>query len=164
MNYNHKSYKFYTTYNYNSYKHWDRGWEHYRWSHNSWRDYYSGYHQYSYRYHKYYYHHNFYGHVIRRFVFAPQVFVHNHIRYYNYDGHFFRYYNRVGYVLVDIPFGLAFDYLPYDYEEVYINGYLYFRVGNLFFEHTNLGFQLVHYPERYYAYNNDYRNEGFYFE
>jgi hypothetical protein len=67
-------------------------------------------------------------------------------------------------VLVDVPFGMAFEYIPDDYERVYINGFLYFRIGNLFFESTNLGFQLVHYPERYYAFNDGYLNEGFHFK
>ena len=62
-----------------------------------------------------------------------------------------------------MPFGMTFAYLPNSYERVNINGYLYFRVGNLFFEYTNYGFQLVHYPERYYAYNDGYYNEGYRF-
>jgi hypothetical protein len=150
-------------YNYSSYRHWDRNWEGYRWNHNSWRNYYSFYNPYSYRNHKYYYHHPYYGHVIRRFVYRPAIYIHNHTRYYCYDGNFFRYRSGVGYVLVDIPFGFAFEYLPSDYERVYINGYLYFRIGNLFFESTNYGFLLVHYPERYYAYNDGYSSEGFHF-
>lgn len=148
---------------YNNYKHWDRNWESYQWNDNSWRNYYGFYNPYSYRNHKYYYHHHYYGHVIRRFVYRPQIYIHNHIRYYGYDGYFFRHHRGVGYVLVDIPFGMAFEYLPGDYEKVYVNGYLYFRVGNLFFEHTNYGFQLVHYPERYFAYDDGYNNEGFRF-
>lgn len=149
--------------NYNNYKHWERSWENYRWNHNSWRNYYGYYNPYSYRNHKHYYHHHYYGHVIRRFVHKPQIYIHNHTRYYCYDGYFFRYRSGVGYVLVDVPFGMAFEYLPDNYERVYINGYLYFRVGNLFFERTNYGFLLVHYPERYYAYNDGYHCEGFRF-
>jgi hypothetical protein len=85
------------------------------------------------------------------------------VKYYCYDGFFFRYRSGVGYVLVDIPFGMDFEYLPDEYERVYVNGYLYFRVGNLFFEGTGYGFRLVHYPERYYAYNEGFCNEGFRF-
>lgn len=155
--------KNYGDFYYNNYKHWERSWENYRWNHNSWRNYYGYYNPYSYRNHKHYYHHHYYGHVIRRFVHKPQIYIHNHTRYYCYDGYFFRYRSGVGYVLVDIPFGMAFEYLPNDYERVYINGYLYFRVGNLFFERTNYGFLLVHYPERYYAYNDGYHCEGFRF-
>ena len=66
--------------------------------------------------------------------------------------------------MVDIPFGMVFDQLPYGYERVYINGFMYFRVGNLFFEFTNLGFRLVHYPERYFSYNDGYVNDGYYFD
>ncbi len=150
-------------FSYNKYNHWDRKWEGYRWNHNSWVNYYSFYNPYSYRNNKYYYHHNYYGHVIRKFTYRPQIYIHNHVKYYCFDGNFFRYRKGIGYVLVDMPFGMAFDYLPNDYERVYINGYLYFRVGNLFFEHNNYGFQLVFYPERYFAYNNNYRNEGFRF-
>ena len=150
-------------FNYNKYNHWDHKWEGYRWNHNSWMNYYAGYNPYSFRNNKYYYHHNHYGHVIRKFVYRPQIFVHNHIRYYSYDGYFFRYHRGVGYVLVDMPFGMAFEYLPNNYERVYINGYMYFRVGNLFFEHTDYGFQLIYYPERYFAFNDGYRSEGFRF-
>jgi hypothetical protein len=149
--------------NYNNYNYWDRSWEGYCWNQSSWMNYYNYYNPYDYRNYKYYYHHPYYGHVIRKFNFQPQVFIHNHNRYYCFDGHFFRYHHRVGYVLVDIPFGMSFEYIPDEYERVYINGFLYFRVGNLFFENTNYGFQLVHYPERYYAYNEDYCNEGFHF-
>jgi hypothetical protein len=63
-----------------------------------------------------------------------------------------------------MPFGMTFDYLPGNYERVYINGYLYFRVGNLFFEYSDYGFQLVHYPERYFSLNIDFSNNGYYFE
>jgi len=148
----------------NNYNHWDRSWEGYCWNQNSWINYYEYYNPYAYRNYKYYYHHPYYGHVIRKFSFQPQVFIHNHNRYYCFDGHFFRYRHRVGYVLVDVPFGMAFEYIPNEYERVYINGFLYFRVGNLFFESTNSGFQLVHYPERYYAFNGGYLNEGFHFK
>ncbi len=164
MNYNYKNKKYYSHYNYHKKAHWDRSWERYRWNHNSWRDYYNGYHPYAYRYHKHYYYHNHYGHVIRRFDYRPSVFVHNHHNYYCYDGHFFRYRRGIGYVLVNMPFGFSFNYLPHEYERVYVNGYLYFRVGNLFFESTNLGFRLVHYPDRYYAYNDDYHNRGYIFD
>lgn len=143
--------------------HWDNSWQNYCWNHNSWYNYYSYYDRYSYCNHKYYYHHAYYGHVIRRFVVQPVVFTHNHYRYYCYDGHFFRYRPGVGYILVDIPYGMTFEYLPNDYERVYINGYMYFRVNNLFFEYTHEGYQLIHYPERYYAYDANYCNNGFSF-
>jgi hypothetical protein len=148
------------SYNYN---YWDKNWENYRWNTNSWCNYYGYYDPYSYRHHKYYYHHHYYGHVIRRFVYKPQIYIHNHTRYYCYDGFFFRYRSGIGYVLVDMPFGMTFEYLPADYESVYINGFLYFRVGNLFFERTGFGFSLVHYPERYYTYNDGYSSQGFRF-
>ncbi len=164
MVYNGNDNRFYRNYNPNKSSHWDRSWERYQWNQRSWVDYYHGYNPYSYRYNKYYYHDNRYGHVLRKFVYAPQIFVLNNNRYYSYDGHFFRHMRGIGYVLVDIPFGLAFDYLPSGYEQVYINGYLYFRLGNLFFENTNFGFQLVHYPERYFAYNDGFSNNGYYFD
>lgn len=151
-------------YSYRNFHHWDNRWENYRWNQNSWRNYYSYYDPYSYRHHKYYFHHSYYGHVIKRFVYKPAVFIHNHNRYYCYDGHFFRYRPGIGYILVDIPFGMYFEYIPDDYEMVRINGYLYFRVGNLFFEHTRTGYELVHYPERYYAFDDNYYNGGFRFE
>lgn len=164
MNYNRNDRDFYRNYNYNKYSHWDHNWERYRWNRDSWRDYYRSYHPYSYTFHKHYFFHNHYGHVIRKFSIAPFIFVHNHNRYYCYDGHFFRYKRGIGYILVDMPFGFMFEYLPADYERVYINGYLYFRVGNLFFEHTGYGFRLVHYPERYFAWDDGYHHNGYYFD
>jgi hypothetical protein len=146
--------------NYNNYKHWDRNWENYRWNYNSWRNYYGYYNPYSFKNNKHYYYHNYYGHVIRRFAHKPQIYIHNHTRYYCFDGFFFRHRSGVGYVLTEVPFGMTFEYLPNNYDRVLVNGYLYFRVGNLFFERTNFGFLLVHYPERYYTYNDSYRFDG----
>jgi hypothetical protein len=151
-------------YNHGHYNYWENSWENYCWNHNSWRNYYSYYDPYSYRHHKYYFQHPYYGHVIRRFVYEPAIFIHNHNRYYCYDGHFFRHRPGVGYILVDIPYGIQFEYIPSDYEMVSINGYLYYRVGNLFFEYSRSGYELVHYPERYYAYDDNYYNGGFSFE
>ena len=164
MNYNHKLKKFNNSYNYHSLSHWDRKWEKYRWNHYSWIDYYRGYHPHSYIYHAHYYYHNHYGHVIRYFDYEPYVFIHNQIPYYCYDGHFFRYKRGVGYILADLPFGFVFDVIPHGYERVYINGYLYFRIGNLFFEYGNHAFHLVHYPERYLAYDNSFRNEAYWID
>lgn len=164
MNYNHHDRDFYRHYDYRKYNHWDHNWERYRWNLNSWRDYYRGYHPYSFRYHKYYFHHPVYGHVIRKFHHSPVVFVHNHYRYYCYDGHFFRYHRGIGYVLVNMPYGIVFEQLPHDYDRVYINGYLYFRIGNLFLEFTGNGFSLVHYPERYYAWDDNYVIDGYNYE
>lgn len=160
---NHSKNHFDNKYSWYKYNHWDRNWESYRWNNGSWRNYYGFYNPYSFRNHKYYYHHHYYGHVIRKFVYRPHIYIHNHTKYYCYDGFFFRYRSGVGYVLVDIPFGFTFEYLPDNYDMVYINGYLYFRVGNLFFENTGFGFSLIHYPERYFSYNDGYSNEGFRF-
>lgn len=165
MNYNRNDHNHYSNYTFNNYRYWDRSWETYRWNYNSWRDYYSGYNPYSFVYYKNYYHHPRFGHVIRSFDFRPVVFLHNHLRYYCFDGHFFRYRPGVGYILVDLPFGFTFDLLPAGYyERAYINGYLYFRVGNLFFESTAFGFSLVHFPERYYAWDGSYQRQGYLFD
>lgn len=135
-----------------NFSHWDRSWENYRWNDRSWYDYYHGYRPYSYKYHKHYYHHPKYGHVIKRFVVKPVVFVFNHTPFYCYDGYFFNYRRGVGYILTDLPYGVVFPELPYDYERVFINGYLYYRVGNLFFEYDGFGYRLVYYPELFLAY------------
>ncbi|RIJ46097.1 hypothetical protein D1614_20435 [Maribellus luteus] len=165
MNYNHKDKRYYSNYNYSKRNHWDRKWENYRWNYNSWRDYYSGYNPRSYTYSRYYFHHPHYGHVLSRFDYRPVVFVHNHHQYYCYNGHFFRYRPGVGYILVDLPYGFTFQYLPKGhYERVHVNGYLYFRIGNLFFEASNYGFNLVHYPERYYAYDDGFERPGYYYD
>jgi hypothetical protein len=136
---------------YRNYSHWDRNWEGYRWNDLSWNDYYNVYKPYSFRYDRHYYHHPAFGDVIRRFSFKPIIFIHNRIPFYCYDGYFFNYHKGVGYVLTDLPYGIVFPELPYGYEEVYINGYLYFRLGNLFFEYVGDGYRLVYYPERFFA-------------
>jgi hypothetical protein len=164
VHYHKRGDNFYRDYDHRRYVHWDRSWETYRWNVNSWRDYYSGYHPYSYRYHKHYFYHPGYGHVIRRFSYKPVYFVHNNVRYYSYNGHFFRHFRGVGYVLADMPYGLVFQRLPDNYERVFVNGYMYFRVGNLFFENHPHGFALIHYPERYFALDDDYYNGGYYRE
>ncbi|MDR2911546.1 MAG: hypothetical protein LBV47_09345 [Bacteroidales bacterium] len=164
MNYNHNDRNFYRNYDYRNYSHWNRQWETYRWNLYSWRDYYRAYNPRSFQFHRYYVHHPIYGHVIRRFTVRPIIFNHNNIRYYCYDGHFFRQIRGVGYVLVDIPFGITFNVLPHNYERVHINGDLYFRIGNMFFERTNFGFILIHYPERYYSLDDSFINEGYYFD
>lgn len=155
---------YYRNFNYKKHLHWNRHWETYSWNINSWRDYYNGYHPYSYRFQKHYFYHPAYGHVVRKFGKRPDYFVHNNVRYYNYNGHFFRHFPGVGYVLADMPYGLVFQKLPRYAERVYINGFLYFRVGNLFFENNPHGFALIHYPERYYALDSDFYNGGYYRE
>lgn len=130
---------------------WDRKWENYRWNERSWRDYYHGYEPYSFKNSKYYYHDPRYGHVIRRFVVKPKVFVYNRIPYYCYDGYFFTYHRGIGYILTDAPYGLTFHDLPFGFEKVWINGYMYFRFGNLFFEYDGFGYRLVFYPELFLA-------------
>lgn len=148
----HLNKNFYPKHKHRNSKHWDKHWESYHWNVTSWADYYNGYHPYSYKFHKYYYVHPQYGHVIRKFRHRPEYFVHKNLKYYNYNGHLFRYFRGVGYVLTKIPYNMAFQKLPADYERVYINGYLYFRVGNLFFEMNPNGYSLVHYPEKYLAF------------
>jgi hypothetical protein len=163
MHYSNRDLYFYRSYDHRKYNHWNRGWETYYWNVNSWRDYYSAYHPHSYQFHKHYFHHPRYGHVIRRFNYKPVSFIHNNVRYYNYNGHFFRHFRGVGYVLVDMPYGLVFRQLPAVHERVYVNGYLYFRVENLFFESHPYGFALIHYPERYFAMNPGFYNGGYYY-
>ena len=165
MNYNRNDRNFYRNYNFHTYSHWNRQWETYYWNVYSWRDYYRAYHTQSYLFHRNYVFNTRYGHVIKRFNNSsrPIIFYHRNIAYYCYNGHFFRHVRGVGYVLVDIPFGITFSTLPYEYERVYINGYLYFRIGNLFFERTPMGFSLIHYPERYYAFEIGFRNGGYFF-
>lgn len=160
--YNKHDENYYRNYDYNKYLHWDRNWETYRWNANSWKDYYSAYHPYSYKFNKHYYYHPNFGHVIKKINGKPVYFVHNNVRYYNYNGHFFRYFKGVGYVLVDMPYGIVFRNMPAGYEIVYINGYRYFRSGNLFFEKHPHGFSLVHYPERYFALEVNFNNHGYY--
>ncbi len=143
-------------------KYWDHRWQHYKWNHNSWKDYYSYYRFHNYLHHPHYYHHKRFGHVIKRFTIVPHVFYHNRHKYYCHDGYFYKYRRGIGYVLVDIPFGMVFNHLPHGYEIVYINGYMYFRVGNLFFERGWNGYRLVHFPERYYVNHDHYYNDYYY--
>ena len=61
-----------------------------------------------------------------------------------------------------MPYGVVFQKLPSGYEKVYINGFLYFRVDNLYFEANPNGFALIHYPERYHSLESSYYNGGYY--
>jgi hypothetical protein len=163
VHYSNRDIYFYRNYDHRKYNHWNRGWDTYYWNAYSWKEYYNAYHPHSYLFHKYYFHHPRYGHVIRRFNYKPVYFIHNNVRYYNYNGHFFRHFRGVGYTLVDMPYGLVFRQLPTVHERVYVNGFLYFRVGNLFFEAHPYGFALIHYPERYFAMDPGFYNGGYYY-
>jgi hypothetical protein len=162
IHYSKKENDYYRKYDHRKYNHWENNWESYRWNINSWKEYYNGYHPHSYRYNKFYFYHPTYGHVLKKIIYKPVSFVHNNVSYYNYNGHFFRSIKGVGYALVDMPYGVVFNRLPSGYEKVYINGFLYFRVENLFFEMNPNGFSLIHYPERYYALNDGFFNGGYY--
>lgn len=131
---------------------WNRDWERNRWDTPRWKDYYKHYHPFWFRDYKYYYHHPRYGHVIKRFDFKPFVFRYRDIPYYYYDGSFFTYRRGIGYIYVDTPIDIVFSELPFGFERVYLNGVLYFRVGDLFFELFPDGFRLVHYPGKYFSY------------
>ncbi len=91
-----------------------------------------------------------YGHILRGFGQDPYLFHSGHNRYYFDNGFFYRYYNGIGYVWVDDPFGIWFNELPFDAVRVRIAGKIYFRLGKAYFKAGSRGFRMVVLPERYY--------------
>lgn len=92
---------------------------------------------------RYAYRHPQYGNVYKRFHEAPMRLKYAHGDLYYHGGNYYRYYPRVGYVRIAVPAGQVFVDLPGRYERVHYGGHLYFRVGDLTFEHCDHGYRLA---------------------
>ncbi len=118
--------------------HWDRN------KHKSYY-YYKKYGHKHYRYdRRYEYNHPRYGHVYKRFYSKPvRVRHHHHGDFYFYGGHYYRHHRGVGYVRVEFPSHLVFDYLPFECEQVWVGPNAYFQYGDMVFERCDHGFRLA---------------------
>ncbi len=93
-----------------------------------------------------YYEHPRYGRVYQRFDRHPVVFHHDRDDYYYYGNHFYNYRQGIGYCVVEPPRDVYFRQLPVDCERVRVNGNVFFRNGDLFFQLSPRGYALVNVP------------------
>lgn len=87
-----------------------------------------------------------YGRVYSRFEHSPLVFRNQYGDYYYSGNTFYRYRKGIGYCVVEPPRQIFFRHLPDNYERVYINGSMFFRTGNLFFQLSPRGYVLAPSP------------------
>ncbi|SFF36262.1 hypothetical protein SAMN05216283_10574 [Sunxiuqinia elliptica] len=93
---------------------------------------------------RYEYNHPRYGHVYKRFYSKPvRVRHHHHGDFYFYGGHYYRHHRGVGYVRVEFPSHLVFDYLPFECEQVWVGPNAYYQYGDMVFERCDHGFRLA---------------------
>lgn len=122
----------------------DYGYERKNWNkHNDCREYRPGYNN---RYKHGYYEHPRYGRVYQRFDCNPVVFHHDHDNYYYYGDHFYTYRRGIGYCVTEPPRHVYFRTLPVDCERVHVNGHIFFRNGDLFFQLSPRGYAIVPAP------------------
>ena len=93
-----------------------------------------------------YFEHPRYGRVYQRFDRSPVVFHHDRDDYYYYGNHFYSYRRGIGYCVVEPPHHVYFRHLPVDCERVYINGNIFFRNGDVFFQLSPRGYSIVPSP------------------
>lgn len=93
-----------------------------------------------------YFEHPRYGRVYQRFDHNPVVFRHNHDSYYYYGNHFYTYRRGIGYCVVEPPRNVFFRELPIVCDRVNINGHVFFRNGDLFFQLSPRGYAIVPAP------------------
>lgn len=93
-----------------------------------------------------YFEHPKYGRVYQRFDRSPVVFHHDRDDYYYYGNHFYTYRKGIGYCVVEAPRNVYFRRLPVDCERVYVNGNIFFRNGDVFFQLSPRGYSIVSSP------------------
>lgn len=62
----------------------------------------------------------------------PITLYHNHNRIYYFGGHYYEYYPRRGYLMIEIPSGYVFDEVPRGFARVWINGAWCYRRGDFY--------------------------------
>jgi len=92
------------------------------------------------------YNHPKYGRVYNRFENNPIVFRNQYGEYYYSGNSFYRYRDGIGYCLSEPPRNQYYRYLPVECNRVYVNGEVFFRNGDLFFELSPRGYVLVPSP------------------
>jgi len=93
-----------------------------------------------------YFEHPRYGRVYQRFDRSPVVFHHDRDDYYYYGNHFYSYRRGIGYCVIDPPRHVYFRHLPVDCERVHVNGNIFFRNGDVFFQLSPRGYSIVPSP------------------
>jgi Family of unknown function (DUF6515) len=80
-------------------------------------------------------------------------------RYYYDSGVFYRG-NPGSYVVVEAPDGAVIETIPSGYEQVNIDGVIYFRFGNVYYRrHGGRGYEVVH-INRSHERRDDHRGDG----
>lgn len=92
------------------------------------------------------YDHPRYGRVYNKFDRNPVVFRHDHGNYYYYGNRFYTYHKGVGYCVTEPPRHVYFRHLPADCSRVHVNGQVFFRNGDLFFQLSPRGYAIVTSP------------------
>lgn len=87
-----------------------------------------------------------YGRVYSRFEHNPLVFKNQYGDYYYSGNNFYKYHKGIGYGVVEPPRHVYFRHLPDNYERVYVNGSMFYRTSNLFFQLSPRGYVLVPSP------------------
>lgn len=113
--------------------------------HDNGRDYRSSYYS-RYDRDQFCYEHPRYGRVYTRLMGSPVVFHHNRDDYYYYGNHFYTYRRGIGYCVIEPPREMYFSTLPVECERVYVNGHIFFRNGDLFFQLSPRGYAIVSSP------------------
>lgn len=125
----------------------DRNYEKRRWNERDDRSEYHPQYARTYRYgDSEYFEHPRYGRVYQRFDRTPIVLRHDRDDYYYYRDHFYTYRPGIGYCAVEFPRNIFFSQLPLDCDQVYIDGRLFFRNGDLYFRHYPDGYRVVPSP------------------
>ena len=90
-----------------------------------------------------------YGRVCQRFDHEPVIFRHSHGDYYYSDNQFYTYRDGIGYCPIESPREVYFNDLPFDCNRVQLNGQVFFRHGNLYFSHSQRGYEIVPSPPQF---------------
>ncbi len=93
-----------------------------------------------------YFEHPRYGRVYERFSCDPIVFYNNRGNYYYYGDQFYTYRRGIGYCVVDPPRNVYFRTLPAECERIFVNGNIFFRRGDLYFQLSPRGYSIVNSP------------------
>jgi len=96
--------------------------------------------------HPSYFDHPKYGRVYNKFDRNPLVFKHQQGDYYYYENNFYRYHKGIGYCVIESPRHLYFKHLPVDCSRVRLNGHVFFRHGDVFFQLSPRGYVIVPSP------------------
>ncbi len=93
-----------------------------------------------------YFNHPKYGRVYSRFDHNPVVFRNDRHDYYYYGNNFYTYRRGVGYCVTQPPRSAYFRHLPMECNRVNINGQVFFRNGDLYFQLSPRGYAMVSAP------------------